>query len=164
MPLRRLKPYTAVILGALVLIAALAAYYVVGLYWTKLVLDIMLFGLAAVICLTWWPAAMSAFTGGARIAADKVILTVWLTWTAIFIQRSFVLISTYMERPTWLTESPFPVMIVSVGVIAGAYAAYATVSETEVPIQERRQVLIATFVGGILTGIILTLAIFGFHF
>lgn len=174
MPLRRIKANAAVLLGALGIVLAVGSYYTAGQQFTKLVLDILLFGVAIVVFGTWFFAALDALRNGAKTASDKVILTVWGTWTAVLVQRIYVLVITALSttnaegvvtRPLWLTDSPVSVFLVALFLIAGLYAAYATVSEADVPVQERRSVLIATFVGGLAVGVVGTAAvIFGFTF
>lgn len=174
MSLGRTRTHSAVLLGALAILLSIAAYYVIGRVITKLILDILLFGVAVVVCWTWFSAAVGALRGGARSAADKIILTVWGSWTALLVQRIYVLAITALTitepdgtqlRPLWLSEGPISVLVVTVVLIAGTYAAYATVSEADVPIHERRSILVATFVGGLAVGILTTIAvIFGFTF
>lgn len=163
--MRDLQGYTALIVGGVALAAALVSYYVLGTVLTKLILDILLLGAAVIVSWTWAPAAFQAAKNGARSAAHKIILTVWTSWSALLIQRLYVLGLSASGRPKWLLNSPVPIVVATLILIAGGYAAYATISEPDVPIQERRHVLFASFLGGLVVGSVLASAlIFGFTF
>lgn len=167
-----LRGYSAVVLAVGALVTALLAYFIFGPYWTKLVLDVLLLGAAVVVSLTWLSAAVEAVKNGARDAGDKIVLTVWVSWTALLGQRIYALVVSFLRAnnpqsstATQLMESPIPIMVGTLILIAGAYASYATVAETHVPLREQRYVLIASFIGGMVVGGTLIAAIlFNLHF
>lgn len=160
-----LKSNIVLLLSALALFAAELSYFVFGLYWTKLVVDTLLLGAAIIVSTTWFTAALDAFRAKAVDAGDKIVLTVWITWTAILIQRLYVIVGTALDRPQWWVDSPGSITVTTLVLIAGAYASYATVGDAHVPIRERRFVLMATFIGGLVVGGTLVAAIvFNLHF
>jgi hypothetical protein len=166
----RLKTHAAVLLGFLAVGICLAAHYVIGQELTKLYLDVLL-GASVIVSLTWFPAARDAIRRGANTAGDKIILSIWVSWTALLVQRIYVLgvsITTDPitgQRADWLVTSPAATVVAALILVAGAYTAYATVSDARVPIHERKFVLTATFIGGLIVGFVLACAlIFDWHF
>jgi hypothetical protein len=64
----------------------------------------------------------------------------------------------------WLIDSPASTIVTTLICVAGVYAAYATVSEAQIPKQDKSWTLISTAIGSFAAGAFLVFALMsGFH-
>jgi hypothetical protein len=177
MPWRKLpawNSHAAIWLAGLAILMDLAFFYTLGVTTLALILNILVLGVAVVASLSWTPAAISAFRNGAAHADDKVILSVWGSWTVLLLQRIYVLGITIASetkpdgtvvRPAWLVESPINSLIVTLIIIIGCYASYATVTEAGAPKRERSWMVFCTGVAiGVVIGVLGLLVLAGRFF
>ena len=155
-----LKRYNALWLGMFAVMSTLTSFYTWGYEFTTHVLNVIILGVAVTVSMSWTPAALRAIQDGANGGANKVILAIWLSWTALIIQRIYAFALTVMGRPNWLVESVCGPLVITCLIVAGSYAAYSTVSESEVPQVERQWVLLSTLAGGICMGVLGTIFYF----
>jgi hypothetical protein len=144
--------YKALLLGLAALVLNNIIYLLLGYETDTLLTQILVLGVAIAVTVSWLPAAIQAFTRGAIRAADKITISVWTVWAIVTVQRFYALTLNVLDRPDWLVYSPIASNIVTAIIVAGAYAAYATVGEADAPKQERGWVLFATFCGGLVAG------------
>ena len=77
----------------------------------KWLIDSLVLGVAAGMSWTWRSAAFRAIRRGGSSGTDKIILTVWLAWTTLLVQRCYVLSAGALKRPEWLTDSAVPGLV-----------------------------------------------------
>lgn len=143
----------------------LICYGLFGLQFLNLPLNILVLGVAVTSSAAWFPVAIAAITRGAGLASDKIALSIWAVWTILTIQRFYALALLIWKRPDALVGSPIQLLIVANIIIAGIYASYATVTDSEVVHADRTWTLISTFLGGIVAGgVAVYMAINGLNF
>lgn len=139
--------FAAIWLSILALGIYIVAYYTIGSDSTQQLVNLLLLGVAVTISASWWPAAMRALKRGASDDVSKVILTVWLAWTSLVVQRVYVIAVSFLDRPVWLANTPLSGIVAMFILIAGAYAIAAPVSSKDTPNKEKTWTLAAIIVG-----------------
>ncbi len=154
-----MKTQNALWLAFIAVFVNLAMFYVLGPDTTILTLQVIVLGVAVTVSVSWFPAAIQAIRRSASSAADKIVLSVWSAWTVLVLQRVYALFLTVYDRPDALVRSPISSLVTTLIIVAGVYAAYATVTDTDVPVQERSWVIFATAVGSFVAGALATIFI-----
>jgi len=129
-----------------------AVYIGMGQEFTKQTVNVLLLGTAVTISVSWFWPAMRAFRRGASDDVSKIVLTIWLSWTALIVQRVYTIVSDALGRPDWLIQSPAALVVAVLILIAGGYAVVAPASGEDVPKREKVWSIFATTVGGIVMG------------
>lgn len=150
-----LDKYLAVILSVLMVIAYLLFDWLVGTGPAKVTIDSLTLGVGLVIMYSWGSAAISAIRTGIRKDSSKIVLTIWLSWTVLVIQRIYVLIYTIIGKPDWLADSFFPGLITVLIFIAGMYAIVAPVQTDPTPRRQVISLVVSGVVAGLVAGIII---------
>jgi hypothetical protein len=140
-------------LSVAAIIAYLAGHYVVGAETVKFFVDALLLGVSVMLCWTWGPAALRALLNGGHGDVAKIVLTIWLAWTALLVQRVYVISMALLGRPQWLLDSPAAGLIATIILIAGCYALLAPSAGGDVPKQEVRNLIIGVALGGVVVGV-----------
>lgn len=150
---RMLTTYNAISVGVLVLVLFLGMYAVFGQNVPRQLANILLLGTAVTISVSWFFPAMRAFKRGAGDDISKIVLTVWLSWTALVVQRVYTII--VENVPAWtdtLRESPASIIVAVLILISGGYAVVAPATGEDIPRREKVWTLIAATIGGIVMG------------
>lgn len=143
-------------LSAAIIATYMATYLIVGAELSVLAVRFLLLVIAVIVGISWLPAAISAMRGGVRSAADKIVITVWGSWTLLICSSIYAVLNIVLEQPAWLTNSPALGIILTMFFMMGLYAAYATLSAEVLPKQEKVWLLISTFLGGTVMGAVAT--------
>lgn len=136
------------IASVLTLVAYLLGYATFGAQ-AKFVVDALLLAVSIIISCTWAPAAWRALRRGASDDVGKVVLTVWLAWSALLIQRVYVIVLAATGLTAAAANSPFPGLIATIILVAGAYAVLAPSEGEGVPRAELINLIAASFVAGV---------------
>lgn len=147
--------YATLILSVVAVLAYLVIYGTFGQIFSKFVVDSLALGLAVVISGSWSSAAVRSIKNGGSTAEDKIILTIWGAWTTLLVQRSYVILSTLLNKPDWLTSSPMPGLITTLILVVGMYALIAPVQSSKAPHQEIPWILVSTLIGGLVSGVVI---------
>lgn len=139
-------------LGVLAIVIYPPLHFLLGAEVAKLILDSLVLGVAVVISWSWSSAAWEAASNGGRDASDRILLTIWLAWTTLAIQRIYVITVTALGRPDWLTSSIWPGEITTLIFVAGMYAIFAPVTGDKVPRREIINTIIAVAIGSAMAG------------
>lgn len=140
-------------LSAFAIVISILTYFALGSWVAKWVVDSLVLGVASGMAWTWTPAARRAIWRGVIDGSDKVILTIWLAWTVLFVQRIYTMINVALDRPDWLASSLVPQLIATLIFLAGIFGLAAPASETrELPRGDMLVVVSGWFVTGIVTG------------
>jgi len=137
---RLVTNYVALTLTVLAVLAYVVLYWAIGNVTAKLIVDGLAIGVGFVIMYTWGPAAISAIRHGVQKDSSKIVLTVWMIWTIVVVQRVFVIVSTFLGNPPWLINSVIPGVIVTLAFVAGMYAAVAPV-QTDSPMESKKELI-----------------------
>lgn len=143
-------------LSVAIIATYLATYLIVGAEISVQAVRFLLLVIAIIVGISWLPAALSALRGGVRSAADKIVITVWGSWTLLICSSIYAVLNIILEQPKWLENSPALGIILTLFFMMGLYAAYATVSVEAMPKQEKIWLLVSTFLGGGVMGAVLT--------
>lgn len=154
----RLSNWSALIVALLVIAGSYIMFMVFGQDITKNTVNILLLGEAVTISITWFWAAMRAFRRGGSDDISKVVLSVWLAWTALIMQRIYVIILDAYNRPDWIVNSYASTFVVVLILISGGYAVMAPASGDDIPRRERVWTTLGATIGGIVIGVTSTLA------
>lgn len=130
----------------------LLGYFLLGHEAITSVLNILLLGVSIIVSWSWGPAAWDSYKRGVITAADKIIMAIWGSWSALAVYRLYTLLLDALGHPIWLVNTPIDGLGGTFILLMGVFAAYATVSESDVPRLERNHVLLATFIGGAFVG------------
>lgn len=135
------------------IVASFVVYYAVGPWVAKWIADSLILGVAFGMSWTWGPAAFRSLGRGAIDGADKIVLTIWLAWTVLLLQRAYTMSVAALDDPFWLTSSPVPQLIATLIFLAGVYGLVAPVNaERQLPRREMIVVVSGWFLTGIVTG------------
>lgn len=128
-------------------------HFAIGQLTAKWLIDSLVLGVAAGMSWTWRSAAFRAIGRGGASGTDKIILTVWLAWTTLLVQRCYVLTTGALGRPEWLVDSFVPGLVATLIFLAGMYglSAPATGSE-DLPRREQLHLIIGWFITGAVGG------------
>jgi hypothetical protein len=149
----QLTQYRTLWLSGLALVLFVAIHFALGQLTAKWLIESLVLGVASGMCWTWRSAAFRAFRRGGSTGTDKIILTVWLAWTMLLVQRSYVLSSGALRRPEWLTDSPVPGLIAKAIFLAGMYGLSAPAAGVEdLPKREQLHLIIGWFNAGAVGG------------
>lgn len=160
--MNRLTNAAALIAGLATITIALIAYAFVGVEPPKQLGYVLLFGVAVGISISWAPAAVRSIKRGASDDHSKIILTIWLSWTALVVLAAYANLLFWLQRPKWLVDSPISLMVVVFMLIAGGYALVAPASGENTPKRERIWTITSAAIGGSLVGAIIALmTVFG---
>lgn len=151
----RLTNHYAVMLSVLALILYTLALPAFGYGITKEAVDAAILFVAVVLAWSWAPAAGRAFRSGGTGGA-AIVMSLWLAWTALVVQRLWVIAVRWNGRPDWMIESPINGYVGVLIFIAGAYAIVAPVTVDDVPRREIVHMVIAAAMGGLAVGVALT--------
>lgn len=152
----------AVIWGILANVIYFACYYVIGRFTTLILVNALLIGINSLVAITWFPAVAKAIKNGGRSSADKILISLWGVFTWIDIQRLYALVNEMLGQPAWIRSTPIAGWIAMNILVLGTFAAYATVTDSElrVPIREKRFIFIGTLISGIIIGLVLAWSMF----
>lgn len=131
----------------------IAVHYAIGQMTAKWLIDSMVLGVAAGMAWTWRSAAFRAIRRGGSSGTDKIILTVWLAWTTLLVQRGYVLTLNAMDRPQWLVDSFVPGLVATLIFLAGMYGLSAPATGAEDLLKrEQLHLIIGWFITGAVGG------------
>ncbi len=147
--------YNSILLSISVIVSYFICYFLLGSQSAKLIIDALVLGASVTIFLSWGRVAMGALIRGAHSGEDKIVLTIWLAWTVLMIQRVYVIVYAIMGKPEWVMELPIGGVISTLIFLSGMFAVFAPVtpelgSTTPLP----RSILIACTVGAFVSGVI----------
>ena len=123
---------------------------------SKFVIDISAFGFITFIIISAGPAGIRAFKDGLKTGSDRFLFSYWLLWIFNLIQRAWVIFVGLLNRPEYLTHSPFPGLLAVMLIIAAAHGIVAPITGHER--LETNHILLMV-ISGILSGIIIGIAI-----
>lgn len=156
--MRYLSNWSALFAAFFVIAASYIMFLIMGPEFTKSTVNILVLGEAVTICITWFWAALRAFRRGGSDDISKIILSVWLAWTALIIQRIYVIIAQSYNRPEWLIDGYLSIFVVVLILISGGYAVMAPATGEDVPRRERVWTTLGATIGGVVIGAAGTLA------
>lgn len=138
--------------------AAVFAVYIalVGLFGSeraKLIADAATLFVAVVITWSWAPAAWRAWHEGG-LAGAALVLSLWLAWATLFVQRVWVIV-----RPADLANSPLNGLVAVLIFIAGSYAIAAPLTAEDDARPEVIHLIFAAAVGGVVLGAAATILV-----
>lgn len=150
----------ALVLSLATICAYLLMYLGLGYTPAKYTIDSLTLGVGVVISWTWLSAAIGAIKDGIQKPTSKIILTIWLTFNVLILQRLYVLVWNLVGQPDWMQNSPISGVITTLLFIAGMYAVIApTQDDDNTPRVETYSIMIGTALAGIVVGIIIGLFI-----
>lgn len=145
--------YQTVWLSVLAVALYIGVHYAIGQMTAKWLIDSLVLGVAAGMTWTWRSAAFRAVRRGGATGTDKIILTVWLAWATLLLQRCYVLTTGALGRPQWLVDSFVPGLVATLIFLAGMYGLSAPATGAEdLPRREQLQLLIGWFITGAVGG------------
>lgn len=147
-----MRTHRAIWLGLGAVILDVLAYFLLGYDTTIRALQILVLGVAVAAMTAWTPAATNAIKRGATTAADKIVLSIWMAWTVLTLQRFYTFFVVLLDRPDWLVQSIFPSIITVNIIVAGIYATFATASESTIPKQDHAWTMISVGLGSFVAG------------
>lgn len=150
--IRILSRYSTLLLSIMAVLAYLTIYYGVGYDNSKYIVDALSLGVGFVITASWSTAAINAMLNGGQSGANKIVLAIWGSWTVLVIQRIFVVISSILGKPDWLTYGPEPGIITTLIIVAGMYVVIAPAQDSDAPHNEITWMIFTALLGGILAG------------
>lgn len=153
--INQMRNYVALILTIVTVIAYLILHYLIGHNNAKYLIDAATLGVGIIIVWTWLSAVLDGFKRGFQSGASKVIVTIWLTWLVLVIQRVYALAFTAAHSPMGWTMSAIPGEITTLLFVSGMYAIIAPVQENNIPKQQLTHLLIAAVIGGMVAGMVL---------
>lgn len=128
-------------------------FFVFGFTTAKLVADSLVLGVAAGMAWTWHNVAIQAIKRGARTGTDKIILTVWLAWFMLLVQRAYVIFAAMIDRPEWLVAGFVPILIAMMIFLAGFFGLSAPATGTEeLPKRQQLHLIVGWFIAGAVGG------------
>lgn len=140
-------------LSLLAILIYVAVHFAIGQLTAKWLIDSLVLGVAAGMSWTWRSAAFRAIKRGGASGTDKIILTVWLAWSTLLVQRCYVLATGALGRPDWLVESFVPGLVATLIFLAGMYGLSAPATGAEdLPRREQLHLIIGWFITGAVGG------------
>ncbi len=133
----RFTTHNAVLWGIGIMTAFLAMYYILGQEIPRQLANIILLGIATAISIGYFPSAQKAVKEGVSSGRQLIIVTIWLSWTGLFIQRIYTITNEALERPDWLANSPGSIIVAVLILISGLYAVIAPISDPDVLTREK---------------------------
>ena len=149
--MKRLTPNTAVLTGLCILTLFLGMYYLFGQEIPRQIANIVLLGTAVTISIGWMPAAINAFREGIKTGSHLIVVTIWMSWSGLMIQRVYTIINESLGRPDWLTNSPGSIIVAVLIMVSGLYAVVAPITDPEVLKREKVWDHIAIVIGVIVS-------------
>jgi drug/metabolite transporter (DMT)-like permease len=135
--IRKLATHVAVLYGLAILTIFLGMYYAFGQDIPRQIANIVLLGTAVTICLGWFPAAQKALRNGVQEGRELIIVTIWMSWTGLLVQRVYTIANESLGRPDWLTNSPGSIIVAVLIMVSGLYAVVAPITDPEVLSREK---------------------------
>lgn len=140
-------------LSVFAVVVSILTYYALGTWVAKWIVDSLVLGVAAGMSWTWTRAARRALVKSEPDGSDKIVLTIWLAWTVLLVQRVYTLSVNALDRPDWLTASLAPQLIATAIFLAGYYGLTAQSEQArDLPRRQYITVMSGWFVAGIVTG------------
>lgn len=146
--------------GSLAYILALQLGHIVaGRDAARLVSDSLVIGGCTMVSVSWFRIAMQDIRDGFRDGSSNISVSIWLIFTIILGYFLYVVTYTSLGRPEWLRESTIGTFFASLIFLSSIYAGLAPVNtHQELPRPVVVSVIIASVAGGIVTGVLITLA------
>ncbi len=141
----------------LLVLYAGAAFWILPLIFTGLQLqeafNSIVFGIAAVVLVTWGPSAFFALRGGVNAENQHIVSTVAI-WFIVWVQRLYAIVFVTLDRPTWLMLSAFPAFLTYMFGVMGVLVVVAPAFVKDANMKDYYFQLIAgLLVGTLLSGI-----------
>lgn len=149
------KRYLAIWGLLLFIVAYFVLAQVAGASAAKYVVDTLTLGVGIIIFWTWFPAAMDALFNRVSEGSDKIVLSIWLAWTILILQRLWALWVRLADNPPWAADYWVPGVITIMLFTSGFFAVVAPITGTSIPRREVMYVTISSLVVGIIVGIVL---------
>lgn len=153
-----LSNWSALLAAVSVIAASYIMFRLFGFEITKGTANVLVLGEAVTISITWFWAALRAFRRGGSDDISKIILSVWLAWTALIIQRVYVIVAQAYDRADWLVDGYMSIFVTVLILISGGYAVMAPSAGENVPRRERIWTILGATIGGAVIGAAGTLA------
>jgi hypothetical protein len=146
---RIITTHVAVTVGVVIIALLMLLYALLGQEVPKQIANIVLLGTAVTICVGWFPAFRRVLVLGIRNGPDRLIATVWLSWTALLIHRIYIILNDSLGYPDWLVDGPGSIIVVALIIVSGWYAVIAPITDPEIPTRFKVWDRIAIVLGSI---------------
>lgn len=159
-----LRTHTALWASGILLAAFLIGHYLpaIGPDRARIVVNSLVIAANFAVCLTWFRRAWTAIKNGVSNGAQNIHLGVWLGSFVMLSYFGWVIMLIALGRPDWSKLTPIGGLF-SIGFFLAATSLLLTPINTDEEIEpiSFRWWLISVALGGVLGGVIMTLAFMG---
>ena len=157
-----LRTHTAVWISGTLLVMFYIGHFLIGADPARIVASSLVIGVNLAVCLTWFNRALEAFRRGVSDGAQNIYVGVWLTSFVSLAYFMYIILILAWGRPEWSRDWP-----IGGSFYVGFFLASAALLLTPLNTKEElepvslRWWLLAVAIGGVVSGIMMTLAFLG---